>query len=562
MARTIDRGSATPAQPTGMSPRDDVFRQQMAVVASVAAVLVLVFSLAPPTRSSAAGFLSWGVISLLAVTVAASAAPWDRYDSAWRLAVPTLDVVAIDLLRIGQPEAGFGIIMTIPVIWLATSRGRLGPALGAVVPAVVLVTQAVLERSGVIDPIRPASLPATGSIILTLAFVSAVVSLSYRRLRVQRGMLRRQSSELESALQTTSVQESTLRSIMDVVRFGLVTFDATGRITHSNRAARELMGRFGIDRGTPVEDMPLYAADGTTRLRREDMPLARALRGQEVVNDVMWIGHRDGPRVAVDVAAQLIMRPDGSIDRVVLVLRDMTADLAAERRRDDLVTSLSHEFRTPLSSVLGYLELAMDDPDLPEAAREQLDIARRNTVRLQSMVGDLLVTRSRETVSADLTLERVDLTGLAAEAVRSLDPVAADRSVSLRVESTGPAWVRVDAFRLRQVLDNLLSNAIKYNKPGGDVVVAVEPEDDGGHVVRVSDTGQGLEPADAARLFEPFFRTEGARTSGTVGTGLGLTICREIVEQHGGTIEVESAVGRGTVVSVHLVRSEESVRGA
>lgn len=545
-----------------MSPRDDVFRQQMAVVASVAAVLVLVFSLAPPGGPIAAGFLSWGVIALVAVTVVASSAPWDRLDPAWRLAVPALDVAAIDLLRIGQPEAGFGIILTIPVIWLATTRGRLGPIVGAAVPAVVLVLQAVLERVGAFEPVRPASLPATGSLILTLAFVSAVTSLSYRRLRVQRTMLRQQSVELESALQASSVQESALRSIMDVVRFGLLTMDANGQVIHSNRAVRELMAGYGIDRSTPVEDMPIYAADGTTRLSPDELPLSRALRGEEIVNEVLWVGHRDAPRIAVDVSAQLLMRPDGRIDRVVLVLRDMTSDMAAERRRDDLVTSLSHEFRTPLSSVLGYLELAMDDPDVPEGARDQLDVARRNVKRLQSMVGDLLVTRSRETVSTDLTLQRVDLAALAAEAVRSLEPVAADRDVTLRVESSGPSWVDADAFRLRQVLDNLLSNAIKYNKPAGDVVVTLEPEPDGGHVVRVRDTGYGLEQADATRLFEPFFRTEGARTSGTVGTGLGLTICRELVEQHGGTIEVESEVGRGTVVSVHLRGSEEQVRGA
>lgn len=545
-----------------MSPRDDVFRQQMAVVASVAAVLVLVFSLAPPGGPVAAGFLSWGVIALVAVTVVASSAPWDRLDPAWRLVVPALDVVAIDLLRIGQPEAGFGIILTIPVIWLATTRGRLGPVLGAAVPAVVLVLQAVLERVGAFEPVRPASLPATGSLILTLAFVSAVTSLSYRRLRVQRTMLRQQSVELESALQATSVQESALRSIMDVVRFGLLTMDASGQVIHSNRAARELMSGYGIDRSTPVEDMPIYAADGTTRLTPDELPLSRALRGEEVVNEVLWVGHREGPRLAIDVSAQLLMRPDGRIDRVVLVLRDMTQDMAAERRRDDLVTSLSHEFRTPLSSVLGYLELAMDDPDVPEGARDQLDVARRNVKRLQSMVGDLLVTRSRDTVSTELTLQPVDLTGLVAEAVRSLEPVAADRDVTLRVESSGPSWVEADAFRLRQVLDNLLSNAIKYNRPAGEVVVTLEPEADGGHAVRVRDTGYGLEQADAARLFEPFFRTEGARTSGTVGTGLGLTICRELVEQHGGTIDVDSEVGRGTVVSVHLRGSEERVRGA
>ncbi|RYI97107.1 MAG: hypothetical protein EON52_28495 [Actinomycetales bacterium] len=187
-----------------------------------------------------------------------------RLDRRWQLVVPALDVVAICLLRIAQPDAGFGIIMVIPVLWLASARGRLGIVLGSSVPAVVLLSQVALERNGIIDPVRPASLPATGSIILTLALMSGVLAASYERLRAQRSLLFQQSAMLEDALDSTRVEESALRSIMNVVPFAVVTFDAEGQVTHSNQTARDLFARFGVGAGTPWEDVPLFGPDGST----------------------------------------------------------------------------------------------------------------------------------------------------------------------------------------------------------------------------------------------------------------------------------------------------------
>ncbi|RYI97108.1 MAG: hypothetical protein EON52_28500, partial [Actinomycetales bacterium] len=189
---------------------------------------------------------------------------------------------------------------------------------------------------------------------------------------------------------------------------------------------------------------------------------------------MLWLGLRDGGRVAVDVSAQLIMRPDGSIDRVVLVMRDLTEQLAAERRRDEMVTSLSHEFRTPLSSILGYLDLALEDDQIADGTRERIEVARRNSERLQALVGDLLVTRAGDARAAAMQREQVDLAAIAREAARALEPVAADRGVRLVLSVPASALVEGDSFRLRQVLDNLVSNAIKYNRPDGLVEMAIE----------------------------------------------------------------------------------------
>ncbi len=525
-----------------------MFRQQIAVVAAVSAVLLFVFVLDPPaTASRSTPFIGWGMAVLTAVTIAAATVPWQAYDRRWQLVIPVLDLVAIDLLRIGQPESGFGVILAIPVIWMAGSTTQLGPWLGAFAPATVLLGQIALEQSQWLDPIRPAGLPATGSLILTSAFVTVVTATSSRHLRAQRRLLRRQSSLLEDALETARTGEEALRSITNAVSFGLVTYDAAGHTVQVNPAALDLLDRIGVPPSTPTDRVPMYAADGTTPLDPTQRPGARALRGEQVEQEVLWLGDRDRPRVAVSASTRLILRQDGSVDRVVMVLRDMTDDLAAARRRDDLVTGLSHEFRTPLSSVLGYLDLAAEEPGMPEQALDHVEVARRNAERLQTLVGELLVSRSREAEPARPAAP-LDLAAVARDAVKSLVPVAAERDVSLWIEAPESAIVVGDAFRLRQVFDNLLSNAIKYNRHDGDVEVRVGVGT-GTVTVTVRDTGEGIPEDEVGRLFEPFFRASDARASTTVGTGLGLTICREIVEQHHGTISVASTLGEGTAIS-------------
>jgi signal transduction histidine kinase len=174
-----------------------------------------------------------------------------------------------------------------------------------------------------------------------------------------------------------------------------------------------------------------------------------------------------------------------------------------------------------------------------------LDIVRRNSQRLLDLVGDLLFVAQVDAGKLTLETTRIDLVGLASECVETMRPRALDRQIDMRLESSGPIGIDGDPLRLGQLLDNLVSNAIKFTPERGHVVVRVMREE-AGVVLAVADTGIGISKDEQAKLFERFFRTEGATRLAIQGTGLGLTIAKAIAEAHGGAISVESTPGIGT----------------
>lgn len=224
-----------------------------------------------------------------------------------------------------------------------------------------------------------------------------------------------------------------------------------------------------------------------------------------------------------------------------------------DRLKDEFIALISHELRTPLTSILGYLELLLDAEAGPITEEQEhfLRIIARNSDRLRRLVGDLLLVAQIEAGRLSLDQAEVDLARLAVECVEAAVPAAEERGISLQVsaESTPNVWA--DRSRLAQLLDNLLSNAIKFTPGGGRVGVALATRGDSARL-EVSDTGTGIPEAERDRIFERFFRTEGATRSAVQGTGLGLAITKAIVEGHGGRIGLESREGVGTTFWVEL----------
>ena len=222
--------------------------------------------------------------------------------------------------------------------------------------------------------------------------------------------------------------------------------------------------------------------------------------------------------------------------------------------KDELISLVSHELRTPLTSIRGYLQLLRDGdagPVTPEQ-EEFLDVAVRNTARLERVVSDLLFVAQVDAGRLRLDRAPADLARLAAEAVQAAAPAAEARGVQVELRAPEPVLAAVDAGRVGQLLDNLVSNAVKFTPRAGTVEVAVGDDGRGAVLLEIADSGVGISPADRARLFERFFRSSSATSGAVPGTGLGLTISRAIVDAHGGTIDVESEVGRGTTVRVTL----------
>ena len=222
-----------------------------------------------------------------------------------------------------------------------------------------------------------------------------------------------------------------------------------------------------------------------------------------------------------------------------------------DRLKDEFISLVSHEFRTPLTSIRGYVELLQDDRALSSDQRRFLTVVDRNATRLLDLVSDLLFLAQVDAGRMTFELRPVDLETVVLECVESCLPTARAKRIDLRAQTERLPALDGDPARLAQVLDNLVSNALKFTPVGGRVDVRVTAADDSA-VIEVEDTGEGLPAEEQDRLFERFFRSSRAAEAAVPGTGLGLAIAKTIVERHGGRIALESAVGTGTTVRVEL----------
>ncbi len=390
--------------------------------------------------------------------------------------------------------------------------------------------------------------------------VGGVIASSHDRQAAQRRLLATQARRSAQSYRQARRDEGVLNAVMDAVPFGVVSLDPSGTYRGSNRAARAMLRHLGLPPAATPHALPIYHLDGVTPVAPEDLPHLRGLAGDAIDAETYWVGHPDAVRVAVEVSARLVLDTDGTVDRLVIVFRDVVGTIEAEAARDQAVSSVSHEFRTPLSSILGYLELAAETPGVPDEAAEHLAVAERNTTRLLTLVNDLLAARGRAPRTAvPMTLATIDLTEVVTESATALRPLATDRVIAMTLDAARPQIMLGDAFRLRQVVDNLVTNAIKYNVDGGSVTIELTG-DDSSVTLTITDTGHGMSEQDHVEVFQPYHRTADAVVSTVTGSGLGLAISREIVERHGGSIRLESAESGGTTAVLVLPRDAGGTR--
>ena len=234
--------------------------------------------------------------------------------------------------------------------------------------------------------------------------------------------------------------------------------------------------------------------------------------------------------------------------------------LEADRLKDEFVALISHDLRTPLTSIIGYVELALDaslSPTLDKERRGYLEIVARNSDRLVHLVDDLLFVARLQAGRLILEPAELDLSELVRQAVDEARPRAEQGGLAMSYDANGPVFIEGDRGRLSQLLDNLISNALKFTHPGGHVELRMESSSDG-IVLDVNDTGIGLPPGDSERVFERFFRTRNAVAEQIPGTGLGLFIARAIAEAHGGSISASSRTEGGTTFRILLPLRAES----
>ena len=348
-----------------------------------------------------------------------------------------------------------------------------------------------------------------------------------QEVRTVAGAFNAMADDLADALARLDEERERLSRIVESLGEALLVVEGDGTIAVANPLARELL----------PELAPGVRIDETDALP----PLASAL-GHEVTLQ------RAG-RVLAATAAEM-PGAEGSTPSVVWTVRDVSERARLEALKTEFVATASHELRSPLTSIKGFVELLERGSELGDREREFVQIIRVSTDRLVELVDDLLDLARIEAGQVEISPRPIDFAEVVEETVRLMGPRLREKRQHLSVDAPPDLPpVLADPVRLREIATNLLTNAHTYTPEGGHVSVRVGT--DGGLLaLQIADDGPGIDPLEVDRVFDRFYRGAGQTRGG--GTGLGLSIVKSLVDAHGGTIEVHSAPGRGTTFIVRL----------
>ena len=344
-------------------------------------------------------------------------------------------------------------------------------------------------------------------------------------------------------------RESGTQTILRAMQDGLLVVDKNLRITLVNQAFRKLFGLPEISLATPLLDV---VRDATVdRLIEETLRTGKAMQSELNLADSKTNSERD-----VEISAVPIKDDANLTTGAVILFHDITQLKQTDKVRRDFVANVSHELRTPLSILRGYIETLLDNPQTShEELSRILQVMERHSKRLGLLVDDLLSLAQLESRDTDLQLSDVQLAELFESVLRDWGKKLAEKQLKVVVDLSPDArTIRADETRLQEVVYNLLDNAVKYSRENGEVRLRAAqrgPE----IVLSVADNGIGIGKNDLPRIFERFYRVDKARSRELGGTGLGLAIVKHIAQLHGGRVEAESKLGRGTTIRVILPNS-------
>jgi two-component system NtrC family sensor kinase len=329
----------------------------------------------------------------------------------------------------------------------------------------------------------------------------------------------------------SEVERSKLETILTQTGSGVIVVDPDNRILLINQVAQQAFSIDGNLVGRPVNE--IIADEKLLELLGDDDRLSR--RDEIEIPDGRVFSAQRTPIEGVGQA---------------IVVHDITHFTELDRIKSDFVTTVSHDLRSPLTSVIGFLELVKKTGSLNEQQGEFLERAHSSIRQVTDLVNDLLELGQLE-AGLDIAKENTPLTLLARYVVENLRGAAENKGVGLEIDLPEELpLVNGDPVRLRLMIGNLLDNAIKYTPEGGVVKIEAEAED-GQVILRVKDNGPGIPLADQPYLYDKFFRASNAPKD-ISGTGLGLSIVKSIVDNHGGRIWVDSKLGDGATFTVVL----------
>jgi two-component system phosphate regulon sensor histidine kinase PhoR len=352
--------------------------------------------------------------------------------------------------------------------------------------------------------------------------------------------LNRMGSRIRELVDRLSLESERRDAILTSMAEGVLAVNRHMQVVFCNRALQHALGlRREVTEGMPVQD--LIRDPGFL-----DM-IAEVLETGDPVTSKLQL---PGKEISVFEAhaASLAMPPDRG---VLLILHDITGLERLERIRRDFVANVSHELRTPLTAIRGYAETLLDGALADEENnRHFVEIIQAHAIRLNNIASDLLTLSDLESGRTEGEGGSISVDEAVNTAFLTVEPEARLRGVRLvRGEAAG-LKVTGHALRLEQALVNLLGNAVKFNRQGGEARIESGMNAEGQVYVSVADTGSGIPSDDLPRIFERFYRVDKARSRAVGGTGLGLSIVKHIVERMGGTIQVESRLGKGSTFTV------------
>ncbi len=358
--------------------------------------------------------------------------------------------------------------------------------------------------------------------------------------------------QLESLQRRQQEEEFNLNVLLANMVEGVMVVDQRHIVRLVND---ELLNLFGL-KSSPLNRTVLESL----REARVEMIVRETLLKSEPQRQEVLLQSTSGATRFFEISAVPIRTKTGGIAGAVLVFHEITRIKQLEVMRSEFVANVSHELRTPLAIFRGYLETLIDHPDLPRTeVKRVLEAMQRHSGRLNALVEDLLVLTRLEAKQIQIELSPIRLDTFFRQLLQDWKQRKnfSEATVTLNLPETPPV-LEVDPLRFEQVILNLLENAVAYSNPPRQITISVALL--AGQVeVRVADNGIGIPPSDLPHIFERFYRVDKGRGRVSGGTGLGLSIVKHMMHSHGGTVQVESEVGKGTTIVLRLPVSHESL---
>lgn len=509
------------------------------VIVGVAILITLAVDPAPlQTVAFAVAISMMGAATVLALIAG-------RTDSDWLLLAPVIDMCALIVMR-QLPEHhvhAVAYLAVLPALWLGWS-GRADFAGLAVLLSLGLIE---LPTRGALDLEHALSnllIPAVVAVSAACTFVAA------RRTATSIRLLTEHEQATAAALDREKSTSQLLDGILDTVNIGILAYDTDGEqilanstvlkhpvVVSTSLSALELDRQGFMLQGDRVTPAP--AGSGI---------ITRALRGEEYSNQIVWVSAPGTRQHALAASARPLLDADGGMAGTVIAVDDVTAYLEAIAVKDEFVASVSHELRTPLASLVGYLELVLEERErLPEDVRQHLAVMERNTERLQRIVNELIHDASRNRGAVRPEREATDVVALCEAVIERCRVAAANAGMDLELDAPAPVTAVINGRQVSQAIDNLVSNAMKFSPSAGRILLSVSDDGDVVTIV-VRDSGVGMPSDELEALASPFHRPADGQDH-FPGVGLGLTVAKSIIEQHRGSLNFDSSVGRGTTMT-------------